>query len=78
MRKELVVKDQSVDTSGITKDYREAIIEYIWNGFEANATEIIVSYVPNGIGGLDSLTIKDNGDGIPFDSLEDTFGAFIK
>lgn len=77
MRKELVVKDQSVDTSGITKDYREAIIEYIWNGFEANATEIIVSYVPNGIGGLDSLTIKDNGDGIPFDSLEDTFGAFL-
>ena len=40
MRKELVVKDQSVDTSGITKDYREAIIEYIWNGFEANAKQI--------------------------------------
>lgn len=77
MKKELIVKDQSVDTSGITKDYRDAIIEYIWNGFEANATEIDISYTSNDIGGLDSLTIKDNGDGISYESLEDTFGAFL-
>ena len=77
MKKELVVKDQSVDTSGITKDYREAIIEYIWNGFEANASKIEITYCPNAIGGLETLTIRDNGDGISFESIDDTFGAFL-
>lgn len=31
----LSVKNQSIDSSGITNDYRDAISEYIWNGFEA-------------------------------------------
>lgn len=30
------VKNQSIDSSGITSDYKAAISEYIWNGFEAN------------------------------------------
>ena len=29
----LSVKNQSIETSGITNDYKEAICEYIWNGF---------------------------------------------
>lgn len=29
------VKNQSIDSSGITSDYKAAISEYIWNGFEA-------------------------------------------
>lgn len=36
----LSVKNQSIETSGITKDYKEAICEYIWNGFEANAKNV--------------------------------------
>ena len=39
----LSVKNQSIETSGITKDYKEAIREYIWNGFEANASEVKIS-----------------------------------
>lgn len=77
MKLELSVKNQSIETSGITKDYKEALCEYIWNGFEANATQVSLSYIDNGIGGVSEVIIEDNGDGICFASLEDTFGTFL-
>lgn len=73
----LSVKNQSVETSGITKDYKEALCEYIWNGFEANATKVSVDYKANNYGGIDKLSISDNGSGINYNSLEETFGAFL-
>lgn len=73
----LSVKNQSVESSGITKDYKEAICEYIWNGFEANATEVRISYTVNDLKGIDTVSITDNGDGIAYDGLSDTFGAFL-
>lgn len=76
-KRSLQVKDQSVDTSGITKDYRIALCEYIWNGFEANATVVSVSYKGNGASGLESISIQDNGDGICFETLDDSFGSFM-
>lgn len=77
MKRELSVKSQSVETSGITKDYKEALCEYIWNGFEANATEVSLSYKPNAAGGVESVIIRDNGDGICYETVDDTFGAFL-
>ena len=40
----LSVKNQSIESSGITNDYKEAICEYIWNGLEAHATEININF----------------------------------
>ncbi len=77
MKMPLSVKNQSVESSGITKDFGEALCEFIWNGFEANATKVIISYIPNVLSGIDTITISDNGDGISFDNLSDTFGAFL-
>ena len=77
MRLPLSVNNQSVDSSGITNDYKEAICEYIWNGFEANATKVSIDYVQNEILGIEELTIKDDGDGISYDDLNETFGAFL-
>ena len=65
----LSVKNQSIDSSGITKDYKEAICEYIWNGFEANATEVRISNTPNECDGLNTISISDNGDGINYNNL---------
>lgn len=73
----LSVKNQSIDSSGITKDYKEALSEYIWNGFEAKATEIRVSYTLNRLGGVDCISVTDNGSGICYNTLSDTFGAFL-
>ena len=77
MRLPLSVNNQSVDSSGITNDYREAINEFIWNGFEANATKILIEFSTNEAYGLRELIIRDNGDGINFDELNETFGAFL-
>jgi len=74
---QLSVKNQSVETSGITNDYKEAIFEYIWNGFEANAQNINVDYKLNAAFGIEELVIKDDGDGIIYDDISETFGAFM-
>ena len=56
MKMTLSVKNQSIETSGLPKDYREALCEYIWNGFEANATEVRLTYKLNDLGeGLESI-----------------------
>ncbi|WP_409968524.1 ATP-binding protein [Bengtsoniella intestinalis] len=73
----LSVKNQSIEAAGLTKDYQEAICEYIWNGFEANATRVEISTVPNTVGGVEDLVITDNGDGIDYELLPDTFGSFM-
>ncbi|MGE4214911.1 MAG: ATP-binding protein [Anaerotignaceae bacterium] len=77
MKIELSINSQSVETSGITKDYREAICEYIWNGFEANATKVMVDFVYNEIYGITEVIISDNGDGIKYETISDTFGTFL-
>lgn len=71
------VRNQSIDSSGITSDYKAAISEYIWNGFEANAKRVSIEYTLNEAFGVKELIIKDNGDGINYDELEETFGAFL-
>lgn len=73
----LSVNNQSVESSGITKDYRDALCEYVWNSFEANATAVAIDCVPNELSGSSEIIITDNGDGIAYDSLDRTFGAFL-
>ena len=65
----LSVKNQSIDSSGITNDYRDAISEYIWNGFEAHARNINIDYTLNEAYGVKELIITDNGDGINYDEF---------
>lgn len=77
MRIALGLKNQSIETSGITKDYREAICEYIWNGFEANAKQVYLEWNHNALGGGDVVSIIDNGEGINYYDLDNTFGTFL-
>ena len=73
----LSVKSKSVETSGIPRDYKEALCEYVWNGFEANATTISITHTINVLGGIEEICISDNGSGICFETIQDTFGAFL-
>lgn len=52
------VKNQSIDSSGITSDYKAAISEYIWNGFEANAKKVSIEYTLNEAFGVKELIIN--------------------
>ena len=45
-------------------DYAESIAEYIWNGFDANASEVKIIIKSNEIGNISELAISDNGHGI--------------
>jgi hypothetical protein len=64
----------------VLKNYNEkqAIAEYIWNGFDANADTIEIDYVANALGLLESLTIADNGYGINFERLQQKFDPFYE
>lgn len=77
MKHNLSANSNSVLNSGLTDDYRKAIAEYIWNGFDAGATCVEIRYHANALGGVDDLWIIDNGSGIDYETLPQTFGAFL-
>ncbi|NTW27445.1 MAG: hypothetical protein HGA36_03905 [Candidatus Moranbacteria bacterium] len=51
----------------------QSLIEYVWNGFDAQASIIKIDYVADALGNIDLLTISDNGYGIPHGKLQDKF-----
>ncbi len=71
------ITSKSIEQSGLTSDYKKAISEYIWNGFDAGATSINIYFDGNEIGYLYSLSISDNGSGIDYSKIEETFGQFL-
>ncbi len=64
----------------ILKNYnpQQAIAEYIWNGFDANANTIDIKYFPNELGGMGTISISDNGYGINFNNLKQKFNPFYE
>ena len=81
----LVIMAQNVNITSkgiqkVLKNYNEkqAIAEYIWNGFDANADQVAIDYVANELGHLESLTIADNGYGINFEKLQQKFDPFYE
>lgn len=55
----------------------QAIAEYIWNGLDARAKNITVSQILNEAGGVEEISIRDDGDGICHDGHEAKFGVFL-
>lgn len=55
----------------------QAICEYIWNGYDANAKCVQIKTVVNEMNGVNSIEIIDDGDGIDFNELESTFDLFL-
>lgn len=62
--------------SGVTSEPEKAICEFIWNGFDANATHIELNYSANELGGITVFSISDDGDGISKKTLSSTFGRY--
>lgn len=77
MLKKVQISDRSIETAGICKDYKDALAEYIWNSFDADASKVEINIRSNEIGGLEYLEIVDDGKGICFETIDDTFGAFL-
>lgn len=77
MKHKISANSKSVTNAGITNDYKQAIAEYLWNGFDAGASRVYIDYETNELGALNSLSIADNGSGIKNETLDFTFGAFL-
>jgi hypothetical protein len=72
-----------ITTHGIRRalekyDVARAIAEYIWNGFDAQATQVDLSFESNPIGGISALSVSDNGYGIAFQHLGFKFKPFFE
>ncbi len=77
MKRKVALNNSSFDRAGITKDCQEAICEYIWNGFEAGATMVDVSFEGKPMQESMCVRISDNGRGIEYDTIDQTFGTFL-
>jgi hypothetical protein len=81
-------KIENIEISGssiksILKKYKDrpeqAIAEFVWNGFDANATEVCIDFEEESVlGGLKKIIISDNGDGIPQELLGQKFKPFLE
>lgn len=76
MKRKVSVTDGSIQSAGLTKNYMEAVAEYIWNGFDAAATDIDILFEANELGHIHQVSIRDNGTGIDPHTLSETFGNF--
>ncbi len=70
-----------ITPEGIRKNLKSikplnAICEYIWNGFDAEATCVEVKLHENQLGIINMITIEDNGTGIPYEELTLKFQPF--
>jgi len=73
----------NITSNGIQKVLRnynekQALSEYIWNGFDAKADTVEIIYTANALGFIDSLEIIDNGYGINFKNLKTKFDPFYE
>lgn len=77
MKRQVSLNNNSFDRAGITKDCKDGVCEYIWNGFEAGASKVSVALKGTPLQEAMALLISDNGTGIPYESFDDTFCAFL-
>lgn len=67
MKRQVSLNNNSFDRAGITKDCKDGVCEYIWNGFEAGASKVSVALKGTPLQEAMALLISDNGTGIPYD-----------
>ena len=77
MKEKVSINDRSIESAGIPKDYKEALSELIWNGFDAGATRIEIEFDSNEIEYVNQLIVRDNGSGIDIRTLPQTFGTLL-
>jgi len=77
MKNKVNITDRSVESAGIPKDYKEALAELIWNGFDAGASQVEILFDANEIEHVNQLIVKDNGLGVDYRNLPMTFGTLL-
>ncbi|MCL6246397.1 ATP-binding protein [Acinetobacter sp. ANC 4945] len=70
-----------ITDEGIKKHFKstepyKAIFEYVWNGFDAKASNVHINIIRNDFGGLATISIIDDGDGIDLENRCNSFEKF--
>ena len=78
----LMMANIQITSSGIKKSLQKynplkALVEFIWNGFDAQATSVQLTYTKTNLDGIDVISIADNGYGIPKNELDKKFKPFL-
>lgn len=77
MKEKVSINDRSIESAGLPKDYKEALGELIWNGFDAGASRVEIEFEANEIDFVDQVIVRDNGSGIDYRNLPRTFGTLL-
>ncbi|MGD1055649.1 MAG: ATP-binding protein, partial [Nitrososphaerales archaeon] len=70
---EVTVKSDHLESLARVKKPIIAVAELIWNGLDADAKKVDVSFVENPLGGVESIVVRDDGLGLPYDQAETAF-----
>lgn len=75
-------RETNITSSGIKKvlknyKYTDAIAEYIWNGFDAKASNIIIKIAEGPLDQIASISVLDDGYGIDVSKLDEKFDKFF-
>lgn len=72
---EVQLKPDHLQRMTVVKKPILGLMELIWNGLDADATEVRVVFHRNRLGGLDSIEIVDNGHGMTTPDAETAFAG---
>jgi len=78
MKKTVGIASGSIRAAGVPQDPVQVLVEYIWNGFEAGATEVSIEFSQNDMETIDTICVRDNGRGIDYAKLDETFSVFLE
>lgn len=81
MAKQIIQGTTEINSLGIKNHFEsvepvQAILELVWNGFDAGAKNININIVYDHFDTVKNLTILDDGDGINFTDLGSNFNRF--
>lgn len=79
--REVEMQEVSITTDGIQKNLKnfkplDALCEYVWNGFDAQASCVRINLAVNEFGIINEISVTDNGVGIAYEELSTKFKPF--
>lgn len=78
---QIISGETNINDVGIKKRFKncepfQCIVELAWNGFDAKARNVTIEVRRTDLGGLSSVYILDDGDGIDFNHFDLNFNRF--
>ena len=70
------ITDEGIKKHFKNYDPAKVLFEFVWNGLDAGANTVSISINRNELGGLEGVSVFDDGEGIDIKNYDDNFGKF--